>query len=362
MKTKLFLTILTLIGITTIIDAENFVDKLYQVDVPVVSRSISFENPTGEKGVGGKAASTLGIGRKGAPSKFIFPGTTQLLCNIKGPGVIRHIWMTTTPNPDKLEGLVIRAYWDGQKHPSIEVPFGEFFGIMHGKPKEQAYQSAVHAVNNQAGVSIYLPMPFAKNAKITIANEGPEPSVCYYSIDYTAGDKVEKDSGRLHVLYRRENPTTLKKDFEIMPLRKGKGRLIGCVLGIRTLTNNWWGEGEFKVYLDGDKEFPTICGTGTEDFVGQSWGLQTKAYLYSGTTLQKDNYYSIYRWFIKDPIYWKKDIRATIQQIGVYGDIKGVPHFFERQDDWTTATFWYEPVPSAPLPKLPTYKERIKNL
>ena len=130
----------------------------------------------------------------------------------------------------------------------------------------------------------------------------------------------------------------------------------------QTLTNNWWGEGEFKVYIDGDKEFPTICGTGKEDFVGQSWGLQTKVYLYSGTTLQKDNYYSIYRWFIKDPIYWKKDIRATIQQIGVYGDLKGVPHFFERQDDWTTATFWYEPVPSVPLPTLPKYEERIKNL
>ena len=158
------------------------------------------------------------------------------------------------------------------------------FGIMLGKP--QAYQSAVHAVNDQAGVSIYLPMPFSKNARITIANEGPEPSVCYYSIDYTEGDKVERDSGRLHVLYHRENPTTLKKD----------------------------------------------------------------------------NFYSIYRWFIKDPIYWKKDIRATIQQIGAYGDVKGVPHFFERQDDWITATFWYEPVPSAPLPPLLKYEERIKNL
>ena len=147
-----------------------------------------------------------------------------------------------------------------------------------------------------------------------------------------------------------------------MPLRKGKGRFIGCVLGIRTLTNNWWGEGEVKIYLDGDKEFPTICGTGTEDFVGQSWGLQNSAQMYAGTTLQKDNYYSIYRWFIKDPIYWKKDIRATIQQIGVYGDVKGVPHFFERQDDWTTSTFWYEPVPSDPLPPLPKYEERIKNL
>ena len=124
----------------------------------------------------------------------------------------------------------------------------------------------------------------------------------------------------------------------------------------------WWGEGEVKIYLDGDNQYPTLCGTGTEDFVGQSWGLQNEAFLYSGTTLQKDNFYSIYRWFIKDPIYWKKDIRATIQQIGVYGDVKGVPHFFERQDDWTASTFWYEPVPSDPLPKLPTYKERIENL
>ena len=332
---------------------QSYVDAPYIVDVPVESRSISFENPTGAKGQSARAASKLGVGRKGAPSKSIKAGETVTLCDIKGPGVIRHIWMTTHRKPESLLGMVIRAYWDNQKQPSIEVPIGNFFGISHGGEPRQAYQSAVHSVNPNAGMNIWLPMPFSKQARFTITNHSDKDTVLFYNIDYTLADRLTGPFGRLHILYRRENPTTLKKDFVILPKRTGMGRFVGCVLGIRPLSGDWWGEGEIKVYLDGDKQFPTIAGTGTEDYIGQSWGLQDKTYLYGGTSLNSGGLISIYRWHIKDPIYWKKDIRVTIQQIGWKGGL------YERQDDWSTTTFWYEPLPGAPLPPLPDYKTRL---
>ncbi len=260
--------ILLLMG--TIATAEEV--KLYEIEVPVESRSISFENPTGEKGKGGMAASKIGVGRKGLPAKRFKPGQTYTLCDINGPGAIRHIWVTVSKDVETLQGIVVRAYWDGQEQPSIEAPLGAFFGIMHGKVG--AYQSAVHSVNPEAGMNIWLEMPFAKQAKITLTNESTKSTSLFYYIDYTLEDKLPAKFGRLHAIYRRENPTTLKNDFEILPKRTGSGRFLGCVLGIRPLTENWWGEGEVKVYLDGDSNFPTICGTGTEDYVGQSWGLQ----------------------------------------------------------------------------------------
>ena len=345
--------ILLLIG--TIAAAEEV--KLYEIEVPVESRTISFENPTGEKGKAATTASSLGVGRKGLPAKQFEPGQTYTLCDISGTGVIRHIWVTVNNDVNMLQGIVIRGYWDGQENPSIEAPLGAFFGIMHGKVG--AYQSAAHSVNANAGMNIWLEMPFAKQAKFTVTNESKKGTLLFYYIDYTLGDKLPAKFGRLHAIYRRENPTTLKQDFEILPKRTGSGRFLGCVLGIRPLAEDWWGEGEVKVYLDGDGNFPTICGTGTEDYIGQSWGLKTTSYLYGGMSLMEDKLNTIYRWHIKDPIYWKKDARVTIQQIGWARHVKG--NLFERQDDWSCATFWYEPIPSAPLPAMPDYKARIKN-
>ena len=206
-------------------------------------------------------------------------------------------------------------------------------------------------------------MPFAKQAKFTLTNESTKSTPLFYYIDYTLGDKLPAKFGRLHTIYRRENPTTLKQDFEILPKRTGSGRFVGCVIGIRPTESNWWGEGEVKVYLDDDSNFPTICGTGTEDYIGQSWGVQNTAYLYGGTSLTNDKLNTIYRWHIKDPIYWKKDVRVTIQQIGWSQEVndKTGSGLYERQDDWSCSAFWYEPVPSAPLPPMPDYQARIKN-
>lgn len=343
---------------TAIASAQQPLDLIHQpydLNTGLVSRSISFENPTGAPGEGGKAASNLGPGRKGLPSKQVKPGETVQLCDIAGPGTIRHIWLTTQHRPDELRGLVLRAWWEGQEHPSIECPVGDFFGMAHGKV--MPYCSAVHSVGPSAGMNIWLPMPFAKRARFAFTNETDKSVPLFYQITYTLGDKHAADVGRLHTLFRRENPTTLKQDFELLPQRKQKGRYIGAVIGIRNLhPEQWWGEGEIKVYMDGDKQFPTICGTGSEDYVGLSWGVQQTPFLYNGCSLNQKNCVSMYRWHLADPIAWQRECRITIQQIAYK---KGLE---ETKDDWSCATFWYEPVPSAALPPMPDLKARTADI
>jgi hypothetical protein len=353
----------------------DLIHQPYLLDTGLISRSISFENPTGAPGEGGKAADKArGVGRKGHPAEWNIPaGKAVQLCDIAGPGTIRHIWVTTEWKPEVLRTLVIRGTWDDQQHPSIECPLGDFFGFAHGKVT--AYQSAVHSVGPLAGMNIWLPMPFTKRAKITITNEGDKPAkVIFYQLTYTLGDKHPDDVGRLHVLFRRENPTTETKDFELLPLRKNKGRYIGAVIGVRNLhPGDWWGEGEFKVYMDGDTQFPTICGTGGEDYVGLAWGVQAVQYLYHGCSLTDREYkgadlqeevilgtfVSMYRWHLPDPIAWQKEARITIQQLrGSNTEHRVV----ETSDDWSCATFWYEPLPSAPLPTMPDAKARTADV
>ncbi len=333
----------------------DIVTEPYLLDTGLVSRSICFENPTGAPGQGGKAASKLGVGRKGAPSISLKAGQEVQLCDIEGPGTIRHIWMTTRRDALNLRSLVIRAWWDGQEHPSIECPISDFMGFAHGKV--MPYYSAVHSLGKNAGMNIWLPMPFAKRAKITLTNEGEKNVPLYYQIDYTIADKHPDDVGRLHVLFRRENPTTMKKDFVMLPQRKNKGRFMGAIIGVRNLTpGQWWGEGEIKIYMDGDTDFPTICGTGSEDYVCLSYGMQQTPYLYNGCSLNENNFVSMYRWHLPDPISWRKECRITIQQIAWK---KGLA---ETQDDWSCATFWYEPVPSRPLSQMPDIGARTADI
>lgn len=340
---------------------QDLVNQPYSLDNGLVSRSISFENPTGEPGAGGKAASKLGEGRKGAPSRSIKPGETVELCNIQGPGTVRNIWMTFRGDPVGMRSYVIRAYYDGQEHPSIECPAGDFFGCAHGKV--MPYDSAVHSVGQKAGMMFWLPMPFTRSLRMTFTNEGPAATPLFYQINYTLGDRHAADVGKLHVLFRRENPTTVKRDFELLPRRTQKGRFIGSVIGIRNLhPGQWWGEGEIKVYMDGDKEFATIVGTGSEDYVGLSWGIQQTPYRYNGCSLNQKNgekgeeYVSMYRWHLPDPVQWKQEARITIQQIAWKGGLA------ETSDDWSCATFWYEPTPSAALPPMPDQKARTADI
>ncbi len=379
---KRFLALVLTLG--TIFTGYTQTHELFNLNTQLESRSISFENTTGEAGAGGKAVNEqLGPERKGAPFKNIQPGETVVLCDIQQAGTIRHIWMTgeflnhewmKDPKLERLQLLrstIIRAYWDGQEHPSIECPLGDFMGFAHSKVR--SYQSAVHSIGEKAALNIWLQMPFTKRAKITLTNESSMTLPLYYQIDYTINDNHSEDVGRLHVLFRRENPTIEKKDFELLPKRTGKGVFVGAVIGVRTLRSGWWGEGEIKFYMDGDTDYPTICGTGSEDWAGLSYGIQETTFQYHGCSLNlksektsefenkagkikefNTEYISMYRWYLLDPVYWKKDCRITMQQIGCC--------YYERSDDWSTATFWYEPIPSAPLPQIPNKEERIENL
>jgi len=339
-------TLLLLVGGLSCQRGTDIVGAPYALDTGLISRSICFENTTGAPGAGGRAASKLGVGRKGAPSISLKAGQEVQLCDIEGPGTIRHIWMTTARDPQNLRSLVIRAWWDGQAHPSVECPIGDFMGAAHGKVTP--YFSAVHSLGRNAGMNIWLPMPFTSRARITLTNAGQKSVPLFYQIDYTLRDKHPRDVGRLHVLFARENPTTEKQDFVLLPRRTGKGRFIGTLIGVRnTHPGQWWGEGEIKIFMDGDTEYPTICGTGSEDYVGLSYGMQQTPYLYNGCNLNENNFVSMYRWHLPDPIWWQRECRITIQQIAWK---KGLA---ETQDDWSSATFWYESVPSAPLPAMP---------
>lgn len=367
----------------TVRSQENKQSELYNLNKTLESRAINFENPTGEPGVGGQAASNLGPTRKGAAYKSIKAGEEVTLCDIKNSGTIRHIWMGGSfsekawaddreERAKMLRKIVVRAYWDGQEYPSIECPLGDFMGIAHAKVT--SYQSVAHSVSELAGLNIWIPMPFNKSARMTLTNESEKEFQLYYQIDYTVNDQHKDDVGRLHVCFRRENPTTQGKDFEILPKRTGKGRFIGAVIGVRTLHPGWWGEGEIKIYKDGDTDFPTICGTGSEDWVALAYGVQQTTFQYHGCNLNfksastvqvKDlqsgqlvdynrEYISMYRWHYPDPIYWKSACRVTMQQLGCC--------YFERDDDWSAATFWYESIPSQPLPQMPSLEERAKDL
>lgn len=342
-----------------------FADVTKYLDVR--SRSASFENPKGEPGKGGSAASWLGPCRKGSPWKAVAPGETVDLADVEGPGMIRHIWMTLQLTPSLLRGCVIRAYWDGADYPSVECPIGDFFGIAHGRTNH--FFNAVQAMQEGKGLNCYFQMPFANGARITFANESEE--MChslYYSVDYTVGDEIDEDTLYFHCAFRRENPTQMKRDFVILPTRHGKGRFLGCVIGARNKSPQWWGEGEFKVYLDGDMDLPTICGTGTEDYLGSAWGTGEHFALYAGTPYiafdphsRWQTLVSFYRFHIADPIFFAEDIRVEMQQIGGGWIPEGGINIYERSDDWSAAAFWYQ-TPGEPLPPMPSCAERTADI
>lgn len=344
----------------------------FDLRTKLVTRSISFENPTGAPGAGGQAASPLGIGRKGSAVRHVHPGETLELANIEGPGTIRHIWVTTHVKPEMLRGCLIRIYWDDQPHPGVEAPLGDFFGFAHGRTG--AFESCAHSVGAARGMNIWLPMPFVRRARVEVCNEAPMRLPFFFQIDYTLGDEHPDDVGRLHVLFRRENLTTPGSDFELLPTREGRIRFLGSVIGIRPLDPRWWGEGEVKMWIDDDDRFATVVGTGTEDYVGLSWGIQQNAFLYHGANWREKESsadtgrVSIYRWHIPDPVLCARRMRVTIQQIGhsPTGNARSIADYmaelYDRADDWSCASFWYEATPSAPLPAIPSAEERIRDL
>ena len=300
----------------------NIMDPSF-IDSSLESRAITFENPTGARGAGGTTAS----GRKGAPNRVIGAGERVVLADIEGPGVIRHLWMTVLPAPpERLRAIWIEVFYDGSDKPSISVPVLDFFCLPHGRTAP--FASALVAANEGRGFNSTIPMPFAHHVRVELENGSNAPTVLYYQVDYTLESTLPSSSGYLHVSFRRENPTRMGSDLVITEGLDGPGRYLGCSLGIRILDEGiWYGEGEVKMFLDGDTSHPTICGTGLEDYVGSAWGMGHHAAPYGGCTLDvrapdatgplsQPDFVGMYRWHLPDPIMYATDVKVTVQQIG----------------------------------------------
>jgi Protein of unknown function (DUF2961) len=289
------------------------------VDPTLDSRAATFENPTGARGAGGTAHG----GRKGSPSRWLEPDERVVLADIDGPGIVRHIWMTFPPSrPETMRALFLEVFYDDRSEPSISVPCLDFFGMPHGRPVP--FHSALTAAQEGRGFNSYIPMPFRRRVRVEVVNGAPRRTLLYYQIDYTRQRELPAALGILHASFRRENPTVMRRDFVIAEGLHGPGRFLGCNVGVRVIdAGSWYGEGEVKIYRDGDTDHPTICGTGLEDYAGSAWGLGPHAALYGGAPLDvragdatNPDFVGFYRWHVPDPVMFERDLRVTMQQIG----------------------------------------------
>lgn len=368
------------------------------------SRSVCQENPTGGKGTACKDRGN-GNCRKGAPSlRNIKPGETKVLCDIEGPGMIRHLWFAKpSPAPEQLRSMILRIYWDDSEHPSVEAPISDFFGVAHGRTAP--FMTPYLGMPEGRGFQCYFPMPFSKRCRMTFENDPVKTlGMLFYQVDYTLGDEISEDMGRFHAHFRRQNPCPVSQDYVLLDTQGSPGVFAGAVIGVNPLGPNWWGEGEMKFYIDGDTKYPTICGTGAEDYLCTGWGLDPHEALYTGVNYMKGNpatglaqFISFYRFHILDPIYFQSDLRVELQQIGAPGaeflGQNGVeksgethdtaalkeayrkhgwvgPHvhpgmsdwLFDRSDDYCSTVYWYQRPSGKPLPPLTSREDRIKGI
>ncbi|HNY87504.1 MAG TPA: DUF2961 domain-containing protein [Candidatus Hydrogenedentes bacterium] len=344
-------------------------DSLYVLK-DAETRSISPENFTGEKGKGGmatleegtaaKAARELGQGWKVNPYIHIEPGQTFTLGEIQGSGVINHIWMTPVGD---YRLMILRFYWDGEEQPSVEVPAGDFFTAGWGMGNEPRVTSQAMCVNPRSGLNSYWQMPFRKSCRITMENLAEKRATIYYQIDYSL-EAVPESAAYFHAQFRRVNPLPYKDVYTILDGVKGTGMYVGTYLAHGANSDGWWGEGEIKFYMDGDTDFPTICGTGEEDYFCGSYGYNERKehgkWVYDNFTSPYTGFHHIpykgkqrrfgqYRWHITDPVRFKSDLRVTIQSIGWQSEGRYLP----LQDDQASVAYWYQTEPHAPFPALP---------
>jgi hypothetical protein len=380
MKRSLFNTFLLascLAGSTAAVRAADGLDlglgNLYRLS-NARSRSISPENFTGEKGRAGMAtegtgkgpATDLGRGWKVSPSVAIKAGTTFTLAEIKGPGCIQQIWMTPTGN---WRHSILRFYWDDETEPSVEVPVGDFFACGWGRYCQN--NSLAVCVNPGSAFNCYWPMPFRKKARITMENRDDKNMTLYYQINYALA-VVPRDAGYFHAQFRREAPLKSRGIYTILDGVKGQGQYVGTYLAWEVHSPGWWGEGEIKFFLDGDREFPTICGTGTEDYFCGSYNFDTKgpdgqhrytvfSTPYSGLVqvipehkiYEPGQRFGLYRWHIADPIRFATDLKVTIQALGWRKTPDGANRYLQLEDDIASVAYWYQREPHAPFPPLP---------
>jgi hypothetical protein len=377
----------------------GYSQSLYDFPGNTSSHVSSFENMNGVKGAGGKTNKTA----KGNAFEILKPGESKVLLNISDEGVIQRMWFTVDQNPVMLRSLRLQMFWDGEQKPAVDVPFGDFFGSNLGR--KVAYQSALFSTAEGKSFNCYVPMPFRKEAKVVLANESAnEPAKLFYDIDFILTKNLPEQLLYFHAIWSRQKTKALGDDVIVLPKIKGKGRFLGisaALLVDSSYPKTWWGEGEMKIYLDGDSAYPSINGTGSEDYLGAGWGLGTFTNLYQGCTVADGakREYDFYRLHIPDAIYFDKDIKVTLQQIGGgnVDDVKsllkkganmkpisvdnenGFYRLFElkdpsldnyskgwvnfyRIDDYAITTYFYLDKPSNDLPSLDKVEERTKNV
>ena len=382
MKTKRL--VFTLLGLAAFFSLpaqslQNGLTDLYQLS-NAKSRSISPENLTGEKGKAGmatletgsaaRAARELGQGWKVNPYVRIQPGTTFTMADISGSGVINHIWMTPTGT---LRHAIMRIYWDEETEPSVEVPVADFFCAGWGMGNEWQINSLAICVNPMNGFNSYWQMPYRRHCRITMENISDKQVVLYYQIDYSE-TPVQGNVAYFHSQFRRVNPVPDKTDYTLVDGIKGKGQYVGTYIAHGANSPGWWGEGEVKFFIDGDTKFPTICGTGDEDYFNGSYCFEEAedsagnySYTdfsspYSGFSYVRDpknktsqRRFNEYRWHIMDPIRFEQDLRVTIQLLGWQSEGRYLP----LKDDMASVVYWYQTEPHNSFPKLPT-KEKLE--
>ncbi len=342
------------------------------------SRSISAENPTGEKAKGAMAepgpergSEPLGRGWKCRPTVKVGAGQTVDLARIAGPGSIQSMWMTTELG----RNLVLRIYWDGQEQPSVECPLPDFFAVPwsyegHGTLPTSPFAQLASlpiCVNPYFGLNSLWQMPFRKSCRMTVQNiHSRQDKFLYYQVHYTLTE-VPEDAAFFHAQFRRVNPLPRGEVYTILDKVSGRGHFVGVSMGWGINHNGWWGEGEIKFYVDGDGEFPTICGTGLEDYFGGAWDWEVdKQYRTYSTpfmgmhqVIRPDGLYSaqqrhaLYRWHVMDPVRFESDLRVTIQALG-HGE-KG--RFQLGTHDICSTAYWYQTLPTAAFPPLPPADE-----
>ena len=374
--------------------------QIFQLPKNSESRVSSFENPNGLKGSGGKTNKTA----KGNAFETIKEGETKTLLDINGQGIIQRIWLTVNRSPIMLRSLRLKMFWDGETKPAVDVPMGDFF--VYNLGKDVPFQSEFFSSGEGRSFNCFIPMPFRKHAKIILTNEGKETCMLFYDVDFLMTN-VPADALYFHAYRSRKWTGNLGEDFEMLPKINGKGRFLGVSVGLNVDSSygkTWWGEGEVKMYLDGDAKYPTINGTGSEDYLGSAWGLGKFVNRYQGCTIASDSAreYNFYRWHVPDAIYFNKDIRVTIQQIGG-GGTKEVQELFKkgvklqpvsvardagfirliemekppslndkdfpegwvnfyRIDDYSAVSYFYLDRPTNNLPALASVSERVKKV
>ncbi len=393
---------LAIAAFSLVLSGQLRAQELFRVPDNVSTRWASFENRNATKGGGGRENK----GAKGHPAEMLAPGEHKILLDTKGAGIIQRIWLTIdNRSPAMLRSLRLEMYWDGDPKPAVAAPLGDFFGV--GLGRKLAFQNALFSDPEGKSFNCNIPMPYRTAARIVLVNDGSKAEMLFYDIDFLQVASHASDVMYFHTFWSRDRKPELGKDYGILPGVRGKGRFLGVNMGLITdplYEKSWWGEGEVKVYLDGDSDFPTLCGTGSEDYLGSGWGQGKVINQFQGCLVAGGKYrqWAFYRYHIPDPIYFSSDCKVTIQLMGgdmlpkvremaskgarlipvTIGSDKGNVNLFEknpvprlddkslpegwtnfyRSDDVSSTAYFYLDKTSSGLPSLASVAERTAGL